>query len=162
MRRPPGAWPALLGLAAAAALGVALFVEHVVGTAPCELCLVERWPFRIAIALSLIALAWPGGRRVLLTLALADLAASAALATLHVGVELHAWESPFPGCRAPRVGGGTVAEQLASLPKRPGKPCDTPTYLVPGVPVSMAAADLAYSLLLLTVVPLAARSRRTD
>lgn len=160
MMRALGGWPALLGIAAAAALGFALFVEHVGRIAPCELCLVERWPFRIAIAISLVALAWPRGRRALLALALADLAASVALAAVHVGVELHAWQSPFPECRAPRVGNGTIAQQLASLPARPDKPCDAATYLVPGVPVSMAAANLAFSMLLLVSLPLAARAHR--
>ena len=35
---------------------------------------------------------------------------------------------------------------LARMPALPAKPCDSPTYLLPGLPVSMAAMNLALSL----------------
>ena len=34
-----------------------------------------------------------------------------------------------------------MAQRLAAMPAHPSKPCDEPTYLVPGIPVSMAAAN---------------------
>jgi hypothetical protein len=34
----------------------------------------------------------------------------------------------------------------AALPERPAKPCDEPTFLIPALPVSMAAMSLVFSL----------------
>ena len=92
---------------------------------PCALCLVERWPYRIAIVLGLLGIVVPPQlARVLLMLVVVALLADAALAFVHVGVEHHWWPSPLPECAAPHIGGGTIAERLASMPARPAKPCD--------------------------------------
>jgi disulfide bond formation protein DsbB len=32
------------------------------------------------------------------------------------------------------------------MPARPAKPCEDPTYLIPGLPISMAALNLLYAL----------------
>jgi disulfide bond formation protein DsbB len=32
------------------------------------------------------------------------------------------------------------------MPARPSKPCDEPTFLIPGLPISMAAMNLLYAL----------------
>ena len=74
------------------------------------------------------------------------LLADVALAFVHVGVEAHWWPSPLPECAAPRFIGGSIAERLASMPAHPAKPCDDPTYLIPGLPVSMAAMNLMFAL----------------
>jgi disulfide bond formation protein DsbB len=52
----------------------------------------------------------------------------------------------LPECAAPHISGASIAERLASMPARPSKPCDDPTYLLPGVPLSMAAMNLLFSL----------------
>ena len=44
----------LSAIAAALALGIALASEHWGGLVPCAFCLLERWPYRIAIALGLV------------------------------------------------------------------------------------------------------------
>ena len=131
-------------LVALAALAVALGSEHYGGLVPCALCLVERWPYRIAAVFAAAALV-PVGRAVprgvfLWGVALC-MAASVALASVHVGVEQGWWPSPLPECAAPNLGGGSIAERLARMPAHPAKPCDDPTYLVPGLPVSMAAMN---------------------
>ncbi len=150
------------GLAAAvlAGLGLATAIasEHWGGLVPCALCLVERWPYRAAILLGALSLASPRGARLLVGLAALAMLASTALATTHVGVEQAWWPSPLPECAAAPAGGGTVAERLARLPARPAKPCDEPTFLVPGLPVSMAAMNLALSALL--TISLAATALR--
>ena len=147
-------WPVGLGLVSAAALVAAIFVERVMQIAPCELCLVERWPWRVAVATALAALVLPRARRVLWAIAVADLVVSVGLGVLHTGVEFGAWPSPFPSCHAPSLGGGSIAEQLAALPAHAAKPCDARTFLVPGVPVSMAEANLLLSLIVLTFLGL--------
>ena len=45
--------------AAAAALAVAIAAERLGGLAPCPLCLMERWPYRVVIILGLFAAAVP-------------------------------------------------------------------------------------------------------
>ena len=135
-------------LAAAAALGVAIASERWGGLVPCALCLLQRWPYRVAIVLGLVALVQsPRPARVLLAVVVLAVLADAALAAVHVGVEQHAWPSPLPECAAPHLSGQTVAARLAEMPDRPGKPCDAPTYLIPGLPISMATMNLIYSLL---------------
>lgn len=150
---------AAIGAAGAlVALLIALGSERFGGLVPCALCLLERWPCRIAIVLGILAILLPRGlaRLVLVLLALAFLA-DAALAFVHVGVETGWWKSPLPECAAPRAVQGTFAQRLAAMPEHPAKPCDDPTYLIPGLPVSMAAMNLIFALVMtaITVVGLA-------
>ncbi len=143
----------LAAAAAAAALGVAFASEWYGGLVPCALCLVERWPYRIAIAVALVSaamprlMAWFGGWVVVLVVL-----AGAGTALVHVGVEEQLWPSPLPECAAPRFSGGSIAERLASMPEHPAKPCDDPTFLVPGLPVSFAAMNAVYALVFSAVL----------
>src|SRR5579863_4144489 len=83
-------------LASAAVLGTALLSQYWGGLRPCELCLLQRWPWAAAIAIALAALL-AGGRGALpwLALALAAVfAVSVGLAFYHVGVEQHWFAGP--------------------------------------------------------------------
>jgi disulfide bond formation protein DsbB len=132
---------------AAAALGIALASEAYEGLVPCALCLIERWPYRIAIVLGLIGLVLPRPfARIILVLLALTILAGAAVAAVHVGVEARWWPSPLPECMAPAFSGGTIAERLASMPAKPSKPCEDPAYLIPFIPVSMAAMNLLFAL----------------
>jgi disulfide bond formation protein DsbB len=145
--RSPRSLAVLVAIAAAAALGVAYGSERWGGLVPCALCLLERWPYRIVIVLGLLAALLPRGlARGLLGLAVLAMLGGAVLGAVHVGVEFQWWPSPLPECAAPHISGASIAERLASMPARPSKPCDDPTYLIPGVPLSMAAMNLLFSL----------------
>lgn len=135
----------VLALAAAAPL-LAIGSEGWWGLAPCELCLWQRWPYWAAAGLAALALPVPGrGRAVLLGLAGLAAFASAAVAGLHVGVEQGWWPSPLPGCAAPVAGAAmSVDDMMRALAPAPNKPCDAATYLIPGLPVSMAGMNLIY------------------
>lgn len=148
-------------LASAAALGAAFASEWGLGLVPCALCLWERWPYRVAIALGAVALAWARGRRALLGLMALALLVGAGLGAVHVGVEFGWWPSPLPECAAPALGHGTAAERLARMPLFPAKPCDQPTYLLPGVPVSMAMANLLLALALAAYLAISAARPQT-
>ncbi len=94
----------LSALAAAFALGMAIASERWGGLVPCALCLLERWPYRVAIALGLVAsVVPPRWARMLLVLVVLSMLVSMALAVIHVGVEQHYWASPLPECAAPRL-----------------------------------------------------------
>ena len=143
----------VLCLGGVLALAVVWVVEHELGIMPCELCLWERWPWRVLIGLGLLGLLspWQWGR-FWLWLCVVPLLASIGLTLCHAGVEWGWWPSPLPSCHAPHVFGHSMAERLASMPKLPSKPCDAPTYLVPGLPVSMTVMGGLYALALLVVV----------
>jgi disulfide bond formation protein DsbB len=152
-RHAPRSLAVLVALGAALALGVAYATEVWGGLVPCALCLLERWPYRIVIVLGVLAAISPRGLcRALLALAVLCLLGDAAIAAVHVGVEFKWWPSPLPECAAPHVSGGSIADQLASMPALPSKPCDDPTFLIPGVPVSMAAMNMLYGLVFAAVV----------
>lgn len=140
------------GLAGAVLAGLGLLTamlsERWGGLVPCALCLVERWPYRVAILFGALALVWPRGARFMVGLAALAMLGSVVLGGVHVGVEEGQWPSPLPECAAPQLGGGTMAERLARMPATPSKPCDEPTYLVPGLSLSMAAMNLIFSAVL--------------
>ncbi|HWL80279.1 MAG TPA: disulfide bond formation protein B [Roseomonas sp.] len=151
--------PLLIALLATAAPLFAMASERWGGLNPCELCLWQRWPYWIGAALALLALWLP--RRWLLTLAGIAVLASGAFAVVHLGVEAHWWPSPFPSCAAPTAGNArSVDEMLAGMAAAPSKPCDEPTYLIPGLPVSMAGMNLIYALVVGGLALWAARRGR--
>lgn len=148
MTRPREHTVALLSvLAAGAALGIVLAAQHLGGMVPCALCLLERWPYRIAIVLALAACFLPPAlARVSLALVALTMLAGAGLGAVHVGVEQGWWPSPLPECAAPPIPAGNIAARLSAMPARPSKPCDAPTFLIPHLPVSMAAMNLICAL----------------
>jgi disulfide bond formation protein DsbB len=150
-------------LAAAAAFGIAYASEIYGGLVPCALCLVERWPYRIAIAIGIVGLVLPRPlARFALALLSLTMLGGAAIAGVHVGVEQGWWPSPLPECAAPRFSGGSIAQRLASMPAVPSKSCEEPTYLVPHLPLSMAMMDLLFALgLCLIAAYFVHRSRRS-
>jgi disulfide bond formation protein DsbB len=83
------------GLIALAVLGSALLLlaafgfQHLGGLAPCEMCLWQRWPHGVAIAIGAVALGFPAAMVTLLG-ALA-MAVNAGISLLHTGVERGWW-----------------------------------------------------------------------
>src|SRR3954453_474860 len=93
-------------VASAIVLGPALLSEYWGGLAPCEMFLVQRWPWAAAIVISLIVLL-VGERAPLSWVALVFaivFAISVVLALYHVGVEQHWFAGPTTGPR-PRGAG---------------------------------------------------------
>jgi disulfide bond formation protein DsbB len=164
MRRPPLRTLAVLAaLVAAGGLAFAYALEIWGEMVPCALCLLERWPYRIVIVLGLLAALAPTRLiRFILVLAILSLLVDAAIAAVHVGVEMGWWPSPLPECAAPHFTGGSIADRLASMPARPAKPCDEPTLLIPAIPLSLAAMNLLFALAFaaLLAISVAGRSNR--
>ncbi len=149
------------------AVGAPLFAmgsETWWGLAPCALCLWQRWPYWVAAGFAVVAAVLPGrGRAALLVLAGLAAFASAGVGALHVGVEQGWWPSPLPGCAAATSSGagGSLDDLMRGLAAAPSKPCDAPTFLIPGLPLSMAAMNLIYGLGLGVLALALARRGRT-
>ena len=140
----------VLALALAAPM-FARLSEGWFGLAPCELCLWQRAPYWAAVALALAAALRPAAARWLLAGAALAAATSAMLGAFHLGVEFRWWPSPLAGCAAPQAIGATVEELMRGMAATPTKPCDEPAYLIPGLPLSMAAMNTIYGVALALV-----------
>lgn len=139
----------ICALVSAAALGLAFATEWYGGLVPCALCLVERWPYRIAAPLAFVGLFLPRAWAwVVLWLCVAILLGGAVAGFIHAGVEYGWWPSPLPECMAPNLSGMSIAERLAKMPAHPSKACDEPTFLIPALPVSMAEMNMILALAL--------------
>ncbi len=153
----------LAAIGAGIALAVAWLAQAWIGLAPCALCLFERWPYRVVIALSLLAMVLPHGvARTLLWMAVLVVLADVAIAVVHVGVEQQAWPSPLPSCAAPAFRAGSIAEMLKSMPMHPAKPCDSPSFLIPGLPLSMAAMNLVFGVVFAALLSVGLWSSRRE
>src|SRR4029077_5867497 len=138
-------FPILVLAASVAVLGGALVSQYWGGLAPCELCVLQRWPWVASIVISSIgigvssrsALSW-----VALTL-VAVFAVSSALAFYHVGVERH-WFAGPSACTGAATAADTVealkARILGQMPVR----CDEPAWSLWGI--SLAGWNLLASL----------------
>jgi len=144
---------AMLG-SAALLLGAFAF-QHLGGLAPCKLCLWQRWPHGLAVAIGLGALALPG-RALPLLGALAALT-SAGIGTYHAGVEQGWWLGPATCAAAPPGGLSTDAlfEQIMTAPL---VRCDEVAWQMLGL--SMAGWNVVISLALAGLWVLAASTRR--
>ena len=147
MRADLRRFPVLVLVASAAVLGGAFLSQYWGGLAPCELCLLQRWPWAAAIAISAIAVV--AGRRTALPwvalLLAAVFAVGSALAFYHVGVEKH-WLAGPTACTGASTAADTVEELkkriLGQMPVR----CDEPAWTLWGV--SLAGWNLLASLVM--------------
>ena len=140
--------PALLLLASVAVIATALLSQYVGGLQPCELCLLERWPYYIAIAATLLAI-WNGHlRAVRAVLALSGLifVASGALAAYHVGVEQH-WIQGPTACTGGLAQASSPEALLRALQERQPVQCDVVQWSFMGL--SLAGLNLIVSLALM-------------
>ena len=106
-------------MASASVLGGALLSQYWGGLAPCELCLLQRWPWAAAIAISLIALV-AGSRPALPWVALGlalVFALGVAFAFYHVGVEQKWFEGPR-ACTASAPGNSLGATTLEDIKRQ--------------------------------------------
>jgi hypothetical protein len=108
--RQPEFWLAGIAAVSALALLAALVLQYGFGFAPCQLCLWERWPYLIVVALAAGGLLM-GVPRTALVIVLLVLLGGIALAGFHVGVEPvarrlepHAGERPGRGHRPRALG----------------------------------------------------------
>ena len=134
-------------IASVVVLGTALLSEYWGGLAPCELCLVQRWPWAAAIVISLIVLL-VGERAPLSWVALIFaivFAISVVLAFYHVGVEQH-WFAGPTACTSPASGAMTLEQMKQQILGTAPVLCDRPAWTLFGV--SLAGWNLLASLIM--------------
>jgi disulfide bond formation protein DsbB len=133
--------------ASAVVLGAALASEYWGGLAPCELCLLQRWPWAAAITVSLVA-ALVGNRPALpwvAALLATVFAAGAILAFYHVGVEQR-WFAGPTACTASATGAMTLEQMKQQILGTAPVLCDRVQWSLFGV--SLAGWNLLASLIM--------------
>lgn len=130
--RPAAALVVAVGVLALAA---AFAFQYLGGLAPCVLCIWQRYPYAVAIALGILALLLagkPGTARALIAIAGLVLLADAAIAAFHVGVEQKWWEGTAQ-CGG-SLGTGLTAEALTEqLLAAPVVRCDEVAWSLFGI-----------------------------
>src|SRR5947209_314515 len=134
-------------IASALVLGTALLSQYWGGLVPCELCLLQRWPWAAAIVVSLVLMLVGERARLDWVAPVLGLvfATSVVFAFYHVGVEQHWFAGPSACTAAP--GGATTLEQMKQqiLGTAPVL-CDRPAWTLFGV--SLSGWNLLGSLLM--------------
>jgi disulfide bond formation protein DsbB len=156
MHEPARLYPALIAAASVAVLAAAFGFQYLGGLDPCVLCVYQRYPYGVVIALAAVALVVPAGRvqAVALGLAAAVFLAGAGIAGFHVGVERHWWA----GLAACGSGAAAAPQDLGALMKsldRQPAACDSVAWSLFGI--SMAGYNFLISLALAAVAIGAAR-----
>jgi disulfide bond formation protein DsbB len=97
LTRHPRLWPAVIFLASGSMLAIAWGFQLIGGLQPCILCLYQRWPYWIVLAIAALAILaarqiGPRGLAGFAILCALVFLAGAAVAGFHVGVEQGWWQ----------------------------------------------------------------------
>ena len=127
------------------ALAGAFAAQYGFDLEPCVLCIYQRWPHAVVIALAALALAAPDGPARIGLLGLAGLALllGAGVAGYHVGVEQHWWRGS-QACTASIGGAASLEELMAQIMAAPIVRCDEIAWSFLGV--SMAGYNFLLSM----------------
>ena len=140
----------IIGAASGLLLLTAFAFQTIAGLEPCVLCIYQRWPHALALALGVAAFVLPDLRRgttgtVVLGVLAATLSIGAGIAGYHVGVE-QKWWTGTPGCGVPQDAVGALSSLTESLLNAPVARCDEIPWSFLGL--SMAAWNGVLSLTL--------------
>jgi disulfide bond formation protein DsbB len=156
----PRAFAGFVLIASAIVLGAALMSQYWGGLLPCELCLLQRWPWKAAILVALVALV-AGSRPALPWVALVlaiVFALGVAFAFYHVGVE-QKWFAGPSACTASGGGALTLEEMKRQILGTAPVLCDRVQWSLFGV--SLAGWNLLASLAMAAICAVVfARTRR--
>jgi disulfide bond formation protein DsbB len=129
----------LLALASVAILTAVFAFQYLGGAPPCPLCIWQRYPYAVLIALGVIGFFWQP--RAMLVLGVLVLLVGAGLAGYHVGIE-QGWFALPAGCAA--GGEATSVEELRRMLSEAPPACDQVQFTVLGW--SLAAWNFLASL----------------
>lgn len=136
-------WLVLLG--SLAVLGSALLSQYVGGLNPCPMCIWQRWPHAIAIALAVIALLIGRRAALIYPLIAVILLVGAGIGAFHAGVEQGWWEGPTT-CSGGDVGGMSTQDLINQIMTAEIVRCDDIPWSFLGL--SMAAWNAVVSVFL--------------
>ena len=141
-------WIVLAAGGSAALLLGAFAFQHLGGLAPCPLCIWQRWPHAIAIALALAALI--AGRRagLLYPVIALILLVGAGIGAFHAGVEQGWWEGPST-CSGGDIGDLSTQDLINQIMTAEIVRCDEIPWSFLGL--SMAAWNAVVSLILAAI-----------
>lgn len=147
----------LLASFGSAALLLGAFAFQLAGYAPCQMCLWQRWPHGIAVAVGAavlvgapLALAWLGGLAA---------AATSGIGVFHAGVEWRWWEGPASCSGGGGLSGLSGADLLSTEAPAAVVMCDEIVWQFAGLSMAGWNAVLSATLCLLWLAAL--RRRRT-
>jgi disulfide bond formation protein DsbB len=137
--------------ASVAILGSAFAFQIIGGLAPCELCLLQRYPYAITIGLAGLGIGFARAGvdsrllAVLLALCGVTFLVGAGIAVFHVGVEQKWWEGTS-ACVGNLTGASSAEDLRQRLLAAPVVRCDEPAWTMFGI--SMAGYNALLSLAL--------------
>lgn len=144
---------ALAGMGSAALLVGALGFQAL-GYAPCDLCILQRWPHLAAAVIALAAMLLRGGHRALALAGAIAAAVATALAGYHAGIEWGFWAGPSSCTGAANIAGLSVQDLMKKIEAAPVIRCDEVPWQMLGL--SMAGWNALISAGLTVVWMLAA------
>ena len=156
MEQPSRLYPALVALAALVVLAAAFAFQYIGGLQPCVLCVYQRYPYGVVIALGIVGLLLPRGRAqaALLGLVAVVFLVDAGIAAFHVGVEQHWWAGTEACGGAAPTAPQNLNALMQSLGKQPVR-CDAIPWSLFGI--SMAGYNFLVALALAAFSVVAAR-----
>lgn len=150
-------------LASVAALAAAWFFQNILNMAPCGLCLLGRWPYRILMVMGIFLLITPSRlSSFILAIVMCILVASLGLSFVHIGVEQLWWRSPLPECYSVATNSKSITDLFMRMSDHPSRPCDLPTYFFDWLPVSLTMFNAIYSFILFSFVAISIYPRKSS
>lgn len=153
--------PLIMAVIATTALGLALISQYQFGLQPCNLCIWQRWPYGIVIALGLIGflLSFKFQKAVSAIMGVMGITflANSMIAFYHSGVERKWWTSFLEGCNVPSLPDDPdkILAHIQSISK--AVRCDEIPWADPILGLSMANYNVAFCLGLAVVSFLSVR-----
>ena len=143
----------ILAFLSASALAMALIAEFLFGLAPCNLCIIQRWPFVIIVTLGLtgylLGRTKPSVTIFCIASSCLTFFANTGVAFYHSGVERKWWPSFLEGCAVPDLSAeGSVEALIAQIESAPIVRCDEIPWADPLFGLSMANYNVVFCLAL--------------
>ena len=141
----------LIALTSFVALASAFIAEGLLELEPCILCIYQRYPFAIGLALGLVGLALRirlRAVRAILAITSINFLVNSAIAFYHTGVEQHWWKSAVEGCAVPLFEDNSKKSILENIMSAPLGDCSKIPWQDPIIGLSMANYNIVLCLLL--------------
>ena len=136
-----------LGGFSALALIMAMIAQYGFDLAPCNLCVIQRYPYGFVIVFALLGLLHAGKSNKAQSIRLffigIALLINSLIAFYHTGVERLWWKSALEGCNVPEIDPNDI---LGSIQAAPVVRCDEIPWADPILGLSMANYNVAFCL----------------